>query len=207
MKTLLYTLCGITMLGLCANCSSKKTNEPINTISNNVADKTEKESPFSDKGPIINIQDTIEIKKIVLCLKDTAKTLESMQEKLNVIYNTKLAETIKLNKLNVTGAQVAWQSMQKNIYFFEAGIPVDKIPTKLGKGMYIKNTGTDSAIIAHFWVPVNLLKSAYDALAEMISDKKKAKSTSSYEIYVGNYYGTVQNDPYKQQTDIVMPYK
>jgi effector-binding domain-containing protein len=165
--------------------------------------------PTTLKAPIINLLDTIEIKRMVLCLKDSSKTIAGMNVKLADIYNKKLTDIIKSNKLKIMGPPMAWHSMQKKAYFFEAGIPVDKAPTKLCKAMYMKNTSADSAIIAHFWGPAELNKNAYDALADFVKEKHKTKTSSAYEIYVGNPFAEANSklDPYKLLTDIVMPYK
>ncbi len=208
MKTLLiaYTCFFILLFSIgCQTEDKSKTPTP----------KTVKEEPVKIaepttlKAPIINLLDTIEIKRMVLCLKDSSKTLAGMNLKLADIYNKKLTDAIKLNKLKVMGAPMAWHTKQKTAYFFEAGIPVDKAPAKPGKAMYMKNTNTDSAIIAHFWGPAELNKNAYDALADFVKEKHKTKTSSAYEIYVGNHFAEANSklDPYKLQTDIVMPYK
>ena len=161
------------------------------------------------KGPVINIQDSLEVNQIVLCLKDSSSTVEGMYAKLSTIYNIKLQETIKAGKLHVMGSPMAWRTMQNDAYFFEAGIPVDRAPGKMGKGMYMKNTGTDSTIVAHFWGPLDQTKSAYDAVDERLVDIKKTKSSSAYEIYRGNYFlaNNEAVDFYKLQTDIIVPLK
>ena len=161
------------------------------------------------KGPVINIQDSLEVNQTVLCLKDSSSTAEGMYKKLSDIYNIKLQETIKAGKLNVMGSPMAWRTMQNGAYFFEAGIPVDKTPNKMGKGMFIKNTGTDSTIVAHYWGPQDQTKSAYDAIDERLVDVKKTKSSSAYEIYRGDYFPATNEavDFYKLQTDIIVPLK
>lgn len=162
------------------------------------------------KGPIVNIQDSLEQKRTVLCIKDSASTSLGMSIKLNNIYNKKLRDFIKASKLKVSGPPMAWYKTQKAPFFFEAGIPVDKAPAKLAKGIYIKKTGGDSAVIAHFFGPNELSNAGYDALTEILKDRKKTKSAPAYEIYINNPFDSLANrkaDPYKLQTDIVMPYK
>lgn len=203
MRTLLSTLSLSAMLLL--SCSSNTETKAKTTNIPTQASKSEKSVPT--KAPIINIEDSVEIKRMVLCIKDSSKNMEGMNVKLADIYNIKLAEAIKVNKLKITDSPIAWQTMQKGAYFFEAGIPVDKKPSKMGKGMYMKNTGGDSALIAHFWGPAELRKAAYDALNEKLKDEHKTKNGSSYEIYQGNHFAADKNDPYKLQTDIVVPYK
>ena len=166
------------------------------------------------KGPIINVIDTMEQKRIVLCVKDSAATSAGMSVKLNAIYNKKLPDAIKAGKLKATGQPIAWYKTQKAPFFFEAGIPVDKAPAKPIKGTYTKNTGRDSALVAHFFGPYDMTQVGYDALNEMLKDRHKSKAAPSYEIYVKNPFEqpapvkgkTIKNDPYKNETDIVMPY-
>jgi hypothetical protein len=158
------------------------------------------------KGPIINIEDTVELSQTLLCVKDTAKTEQTLQQKLANIYNNKLPEAIKAGKGIITGSPTIWNDYKKGVYYFEAGIPIEKAIAKMPKGMYLKNTGKDSALVAHFWGPQTLIKSAYDALFETLKDKKK-NSVATYVTFVGNHFDSSQTDPYKLKTDIVVTYK
>jgi effector-binding domain-containing protein len=210
MKKVLSTLFSAAIVCTFASCSGSdtKTDNAI-TSNNDTTSEVEVVEKAQTKGPIINIQDSTEVKQIVLCLKDSSATIEGMYQKLSNIYNVKLQETIKAGKLQILGSPMAWQTVEKDAYFFEAGIPVDKAPSKMGKGMYMKSTGEDSAVVAHFWGPLNLTKSAYDALAEKLTDAGKTKSNASYEIYKGDFFpaNNAAVDFYKLQTDIVTPFK
>ena len=170
---------------------------------------TSTKADLPQKGPIINIIDTVEIKRIVLCFKDSAATSVGMSKKLSNIYNKKIPDLIKVAKLKIIGSPMAWYKTQKAPFFFEAGIPINKAPTKLPKGFSIKRTGGDSALIAHFFGPYVLSNTGYDAISDMLKDRKKRRAAPAYEIYVNNPFEvrTTKIDPYKQQTDIVMPYK
>jgi effector-binding domain-containing protein len=163
----------------------------------------------AEKAPIINLQDTIELKRAVLCIKDSANSRERMYAKLCTIYNTKLADCIKTNKLKVMGNPIAWHTKQKNAFFFEAGIPVNTAPTKPGKGMYMKTTSNDSVFVAHFFGPSDMNAGAYGALNEKLIDLHKRKTSDIYEVYFGDYFSasTEPKDFYKLRTDIVLPYK
>jgi effector-binding domain-containing protein len=209
MKTNTSTFYAMLLLFIALGCKEKKAVKPSTSQKEEKSQKTESKLVVSQKGPIINLQDTIETKKMVLCIKDSSKTRVGMNQKLANIYNSKLPEAIKANKLSIVGDAMAWHTTQKNAFFFEAGIPVNKAPAKMGKGMYIKNTGNDCALIAHFWGPNELNKSAYEALAEMLKDKHKRKTGNGYEIYIGNPFNVTKErlDFYKLQTDIVLPYK
>ena len=161
------------------------------------------------KGPIINIIDTVEMKRLVLCVKDSAATSIGMSTKLNIIYNKKIPDAIKAGKLKIVGQPMAWYKTQKAPFFFEAGIPVDKMPAKMLKGFYLKKTGGDSAFVAHFFGPNVLSNVGYDAITDMLKERNKKKAAPAYEIYVNNPFElkAIKLDAYKQQTDIVMPYK
>ena len=160
------------------------------------------------KAPIINITDTIAAKKIVLYVKDSAATPGRISQKLAQIYGFKLGEVIKMNKLKVTGAPIAWYKSQKAPYFFEAGFSVDKKPAKLPKNFFVRNIGGDSAVVAHFFGPYNITSMAYEALDDWLKSRKKKKLGAAYEIYVGNPLDKQGKplDPYRVQTDIIQPY-
>ncbi len=209
MQNLLFTLSTFTILSTFFSCSGNKETENKNNNNIDTITTVADIEPQKTRGPVINIQDSMELKQSVLCIKDSSNTVEGMYQKLSNIYNVKLQETIKAGKVNIVGSPMAWQTMQKDAYFFEAGIPVDGVPSKMGKGMYMKSTGTDSAAVAHYWGPQNLTKSAYDALEEKLADVQKSKSAAVYEIYKGNYFPANNEavDFYKLQIDIVMPFK
>jgi effector-binding domain-containing protein len=208
MKTLTLTLGVIYIIFFTISCAGKEEKKTPTQI---VSDKPAAETPsiVTQKAPIINMADTIQLKRIVLCYKDSSMSREGMFVKLSNIYNNKLPESIKINKIKAVGAPMAWHTKVKKAYFFEAGIPIDKIPTKLGKGIYVKNTNTDSVFIARFFGPNELAAGAYNALNEKLKDAHKTKSGNIYEVYVDNIFVTTidKKDAYKMQTDIVLPYK
>jgi effector-binding domain-containing protein len=161
------------------------------------------------RAPVINIGDTISIKRMVLSMKDSAATIERVGLKLGEIYGAKLGSIIKKNNIKITGSPVAWFKGEKAPYFFEAGIPIDKKPSKLPAGVYIKQIGTDSVVVAHFYGPNDLLPQAYDALRGWLKDHKKRPKGAPYEIYVSDpldLNGKLK-DPYKVQTDIVWAWR
>jgi len=163
----------------------------------------------SKRGPVINITDTLSIKRMVLTMKDSAATMERVGLKLGEIYDVKLAAIIKKNNLKVTGAPVAWYKGPKVPVFFEAGLPIDKKPSKLPKGAYIREIGIDSIVVAHFYGPYNLIPQAYEALRDWLKDHKKVVKGVPYEIYVDSPLDESgkPKDPYKVQTDIVFAWK
>ena len=163
----------------------------------------------TNRPPIINITDTLSVKRLVLCMKDSAANFDRISLKLGQIYGVKLATVIKKNNLKVTGQPMAWYKARKAPYFFEAGIPVDKRPRKLPANAFIKEIGVDSVIIAHFYGGYDLLPQAYEALTDIIKDRKLTLKAKPYEIYTDDPIdkdGKLK-DPYKVQTDVVFPWK
>lgn len=104
---------------------------------------------------------------------------------------------------------MAWFSTRKAPFYFEAGIPVNVRPQKLPPGVMIKELRTDSAVIAHFYGPYDLLHFGYDALEDWLKDHNKNAADTPFEIYITDPVGKKGKplDPYKVQTDIVIPRK
>lgn len=163
----------------------------------------------TNRPPIINITDTLSVKQLVLCIKDSAANFDRISLKLGQIYGVKLATVIKKNNLKVTGQPMAWFKARKAPYFFEAGIPVDKRPRKLPANTFIKEIGVDSVVVAHFYGGYDLLPQAYEALTDMIKDRKRTLKFKPYEIYVDDSKDKLGKlkDPYKVQTDVVFPWR
>ncbi|CAN5566974.1 hypothetical protein BH11BAC3_BH11BAC3_32420 [soil metagenome] len=194
------------IIGASCNNSESKKNEIIVPKDTVVAEKPVVETK---RGPVINIDDTVSVKRIVLTMKDSALTPERVSLKLAEIYDVKLATIISSNKLKVTGMPMAWFKSQKPPYFFEAGLPVNKKPAKSIPEVFIKETGIDSVLVAHFYGPYELLPQAYDVLDTLLKERKKKLKSSPYAIYVdppNDSIGRPKN-PYKVQTDVVYPWK
>jgi effector-binding domain-containing protein len=161
------------------------------------------------RPPIINITDTIAIKRKVLCMKDSAATIERVSMKLGEIFNNKLSALVAKNKMKVTGPPMAWYRGTKAPFYFEAGIPVEKVSGKLPPKVTVKQVGTDSVVVAHFYGPYSELPVAYETLSDWIKDRKKSPKGKPYEIYVGDPIDKEGKpvDPYKVQTDVVFPWQ
>lgn len=200
----LLTACNTRKLDNSAGKNDTTANTPI-IRAQKIAEKT-----VTKKAPIINIIDTIATKRLVLCIKDSANSAERVTTKLGDIYGVKLAAVIKKYGLKVTGAPMAWYKTQQAPYFFEAGLPVDKKPAKIPKGIIIKQIGgTDSVVVAHFYGPYDLATQGYLVLQDWIKDRKKKATIPPYEIYVDDPMtkeGQLK-DPYKVQTDIVFTWQ
>ena len=190
-------------------CNSQPNETKVPEVAKINTPKAKAKPAETKRGPIINIADTLSIKRMVLTIKDSAATMERVSLKLAEIYGVKLAAIIKKNKLKTTGSPMAWYKGLKAPYFFEAGIPVDKKPTKLTGGAYMKELGVDSIIVAHFYGPYELIPTAYDALKDWLKDRKKSIKGTPYEIYVDDPFDAAgkPKDPYKVQTDIVFSWK
>lgn len=163
----------------------------------------------TNRPPIINITDTLSVKQLVLCMKDSSANFDRISLKLGQIYGVKLATIIKKNNLKITGQPVAWYKARKAPYFFEAGIPVDKRPRKLPVNAFIKVIGVDSVVVAHFYGGYDLLPQAYEALTDIIKERKRTLKNKPYEIYIDDPMdknGKLK-DPYKVQTDVVFPWR
>lgn len=160
-------------------------------------------------APIINMEDTLLVKSIFICVKDSAASIDGVGKKFGYIFDSALSKVIASNKLEVKGHPAAWFSKNEAPYFFEVGMPINKAPAKLSKNVYIKNTGGDSALVAHFFGPYNMTGQAYEALMDRLKDEKPGKKAGKpYEVYVDDPVDEKGNpkNPFKVQTDIILPY-
>jgi effector-binding domain-containing protein len=200
-----------TLIFSCNNGTEEKSGIPKNAdSSSNKTSTAQKDTGITapataKRAPAINIFDTLSPKKIVLCMKDSAAAMERIGMKLGAIYGGKLAKCIKDNKLTVVGAPMAWYKSQKAPYFFEAGMPVDKVPAKLPAGVYVKELPAGNVMIARYFGPYEMMGMAYEAAADRMKAGNAKAGGEPYEIYVGD--PLVQKDPYKVQTDVVFPVK
>jgi effector-binding domain-containing protein len=207
LKTTVFT--GTVIIFCACNGGDKKSTETkTDTVKTTVTEKPVEKTTVV-KPAIINILDTIAPKRIVVYMKDSAATIDRIGLKLGQIYGVKLADVLKKNGIKATGAPMAWYKGVKAPYFFEAGLPVNKKPAKLPKGVFVKEMASDSAVVAHFYGPYDLLSQGYDALKEWLKDAKKSGNGAPYEIYVGDPVDKNGKplDPYKVRTDIVFPHK
>ena len=201
-------------LFLLMSCNSSEEKKAVDPGKDSPALKKEvkiqaKNEVKTKKPPIINIVDTITPKKIIVYFTDSAANLERIKIKLAEIYGLRIAEIFKKNSLKVAGQPMAWYISRKAPYFFEAGIPVNTKPLKLTAGAKVRELRSDSAVIAHFYGPYDLINAGYEALNDWMKDHNKKANGSSYEIYISDPFDKKGKpmDPYKVQTDIVFPRK
>jgi effector-binding domain-containing protein len=168
-----------------------------------------KEEAISRRHGIINITDTLSIKRYVLTMRDSVSSYDRIGAKLGGIYGEKIGAILKKTGVKMTGQPMAWYTTNKAPYFFEAGVPIDKRPAKLPAKFFIKEIGIDSVVVAHFYGPYDLLPEAYEAVKEYLKDKKRKPKGIPYEIYIGDPFDKEGKpvDPYKVQTDVVFPWK
>ena len=208
-RSLLVATASCLLLFSSCNSDNKKVNEvpKDSVISKKKTDTPPKVEVSTKKPPIINIVDTVAPKRIIVYMKDSAATYERISMKLGQIYGTKIAEVFKKNSLKSAGAPVAWYSTHKAPYFFEAGIPVNKKPTKLTAGVKVREIPADSVVMAHFYGPYDLMNVGYDALNEWLKDHKRKLKAPAYEIYLSDPVDKKGKpvDPYKVRTDIIFP--
>lgn len=174
----------------------------------NIKKDTGKE-PASTSPPIINITDTLIKKQLILYVKDSAKSSAGINRKLASIYKKILPQVARENKISLIGSPMAWYKSQGTPFFFEAGYMVSSKPVKkLPARVFTKTIGGDSAVVAHFYGPYDILNSGYQALKEWMKSNRKKSAGPPYEIYVSDPFATDadKKDLYKTRTDIFFPH-
>ena len=211
MRSFYFTaVIGVIFISSCNNSNKKTTDTRTDSVVAIKQDKPpSKIKTSTKKPPIINVVDTIEPKRIIVYLKDSAATYERISMKLGQIYGVRLAEFFKKNSLKIAGAPMAWYLTHQAPYYFEAGVPVNKIPKKLMAGIKVKELSADSVIMAHFYGPYDLMNVGYDVLNDWLKDHKRTLKAPAYEIYISDPIDKKGKpvDPYKVQTDIIFPWK
>lgn len=159
------------------------------------------------KGPVINITDTVIEKELLLTIKDSAANLERLAIKLHYIYDSLMPLQLMKFNLKQTGPPLAFYKDQVAPYFFEAAIPVNEKVSLKNSKFYYKIQESTPAIVAHFFGPKDLLNIGYGSLQEYIDNQKLARRGSSFEIYFPPQAAGKKDiiNPYRVQTDIVMP--
>jgi effector-binding domain-containing protein len=200
------------LLGLGA-CTSKKDNTavaekdtlPVIEIKHDTASNTSTSQP-----PIINITDTLIKKQWVLYVKDSAASSNRINNKLVQIYKVILPGAAKTNNIKLESAPMAWYKNQDMPFFFEAGFVINEKPLKkLPPKVFVKSIGGDSAVVAHFYGPYEIVVMGYETLNEWMKTNNKKRAGQPYEVYVTDPF-TISKDtknPYRIRTDIYIPHK
>ena len=194
------------------SCGGKKNEQTVPDRASVIYKKDTSEKKTSSeppRPPIINIQDTIALKRIVLVVRDSASNSQRIGTKLSRIYDSYLPAFCLKNKIRKTGPRMAWYKSSKAPFFFEAGFSVDKKPARLEKNMSLKNIGGDSAVVAHYYGPYESTYLAYQAITDWMHDYHKKSSAPPYEVYIGDPFDEKgkRSDPYKILTEIIFPRK
>lgn len=212
-RSLLTTILACLFIASCADNKTGKT-ETKDTVKPKKEAAKPKEEPKTEtvnqRPPIINITDTVTLKKVVLYMKDSAASYDRISLKLSEIYSGKLAAVLKKAGIKPSGQPMAWYTkMEKAPYYFEAGVPVDKKPAKLPANVFTREFQKDSATVAHFYGPYSMLSQGYDAVKDILKSRKKKLDGKPYEIYIDDPMDKdgKMKDPYKVQTDIIFPWK
>ncbi len=209
-RILLFTI--ISLSGLSA-CTSKKDNSavtvkdslPAIVIKHDTAEVTTATQP-----PIINITDTLIKKQWVMYVKDSAASSSRINIKLAQIYRIILPGVAKTNNIQLISAPMAWYKNQDMPFFFEAGFVINEKPLKkLPPKVFVKSIGGDSAVVAHFYGPYEIVVMGYETLNDWMKTNKKKRAGQPYEVYVTDPF-TISKDtknPYRIRTDIFIPHK
>ena len=161
------------------------------------------------RPPVINITDTLQAEKLVLCVRDSASVYERIAPKLGEIYLVKIGGLISKSGLRITGKPMAWFTKRGSAYFFEAGFPVDKKTAKLPAQYFFRKIGPDSVTLAHFYGPYQQVAEGYLVVEEYLRNNHRKAGGQPYEVYVDDPIDSEgkPKDPWKVQTDIVFPRK
>jgi effector-binding domain-containing protein len=162
-----------------------------------------------NRPPVIHITDTVDTKRMVLCVRDSAAVYERIAPKLGEIYLVRIGALIGKSGVRITGKPMAWFTRKDGAFFFEAGFPVDKKPAKLPPQFLIRETKSDSITMAHFYGPYPLVSEGYTALEEYLLNNGRSAKGQPYELYVDDPVDSTgkPKDPWKVRTDIVFPWK
>lgn len=206
-------ICAIALLsGLFCSCGDgekeiKKAD--LSTVVFKVDTSVKKKNTEPDSPPIINIIDTLAVKRYVVVMKDSASTSERIGLKLSRIYDSILPAYFAKNKIKKSGPRMAWYKSSKAPFFFEAGIQVDKKPSKTAKNISFREIGGDSAVVVHYYGPYESTFQAYQAVKEWMTDYKKKPAGAPYEVYITEPFDEKGKrvETYKLLTDIVFPRK
>ncbi|MEJ7736568.1 MAG: GyrI-like domain-containing protein [Chitinophagaceae bacterium] len=141
---------------------------------------------------------------IVLSIMDTAKTMSDIGTNLAKNY-VEIGSIMKINNLSYAGMPLAWYYSQTEPYVIEAGIPVNKKPSKLNGRIKVKHVAGVNAVVVHFWGPYEMTSKAYPMIRKWLEQNNKTAAGVPYDVYVTD--PTTVKDPYQIQTDIFQPFK
>lgn len=204
-----FSFCALVLCSLA--CQQKDSSEESLRQPSSIQHTASKDSVPPKKAPIVNLIDTLCPSYKVIYVQESATSEPEIGPKLAEIFNKKMPEVISKMKLEMAGPPIAWYRPGKKAhsFSFDAGWPVNKKPAQLPNKFLFRTTGTDSAIIAHYYGPYELTYFAYDAMKDRLKSMNRTSSAPAFEIYVDDPMDEHGNpkDPFKVRTDIVLPYK
>lgn len=130
MKYQSFIVASFLLSGSLLSCSNDDTKPATKTTETDTATKETVAADISkiepaEKPAIINIVDTISAKRIIICFKDSAATMERVSAKLGLNYG-KIGEILKKSNLKADGAPMAWYKGDKAPIFLKQGYPLLK---------------------------------------------------------------------------------
>ncbi len=197
------------MINACGETEKESKKADLSSIVFKVDTSEKKKTNEPENPPIINIEDTIAVKRMVVLIKDSANTSGRIGLKLSRIYDSILPAYFAKNNIKKAGPRIAWYKTSKAPFFFEAGIQVDKKPAKPGKNISFREIGGDSAVVVHYYGPYESTFQAYQAVKEWMTDHHKKPAGAPYETYITEPFDEKGKrvETYKLLTDIVFPRK
>ena len=157
---------------------------------------------------VVNITDTLFPQTYLICRRDTANSVQAINDKLNASFKKLLPALADSLNAGINGPRYAWYKNESLPLIFETGFPVDMLPGHVPKPYFVRTVKQDSAFVAHFFGPYSGISVAHEALQSRLKSAKKKLRTAPFEIYVDDVYdenGKLKN-PYRVRTDIIYLY-
>lgn len=154
---------------------------------------------------VVNITDTVFPQTFLVCKRDTAYTVDEINEKLNVSFKTLLPVMAARNGMQITGPRFAWYRNESLPLIFETGLAVDSDKGKLPAPFFQRTIKADSAYVAHFYGPYSGVAIAHQELQKKMRLANKKQKMPPFEIYVDEAYDSLgkPKNPYRVLTDII----
>ena len=199
MKSIL-TLLVITFVG----GSCKYINDNASKLSQESSDSTrirdsiasqQNLTPLASTGDetVINVEPTLIRPQLFLMMKDVAQDEREAIEKQATMYNN-LDFILKKYSLQPVGSPALWRYQKQNIYFIEAGIPLDRKLPHLEPGTYYKQTTRCKAVVAHFFGKRSLLPRAFDSLTTWLKENHQRPIGEPWEVFTSDAKVMKQKD-------------
>ena len=138
---------------------------------------------------------------VVLYIRDTAATTESMKDLFNKDYG-ELMQFVQKNNLQPLKFMARYYSM-KAPWSMDVAIETDQLPATLTSRIQSRTEKGGTVLVAHIWGPYDQVGQAYSAIQKLIGEKNlKAKSTP-FEVYITD--PSTAKRPSEIQTDVYQP--